>query len=291
MDITQKFASGDMSPVTPTHKYMDEFTHLAIALNNMMYEIEKRQHLLSESHKLRAIGNLTAGIAHELNNPLNNIILTAEMLKESRKELSEEEYEDMVNDLVTQGERAHKIVNNLLDFARESETKSEYLYIDKLINETIQLAKNQIKLSKIKIETNINENLDPIYGDKNLLLQVFLNLIINAIDAMIDGGTLSINVSKEKRTNFISIHIHDTGCGIPDHILSSIFNPFFTTKPTSKGTGLGLSVSKGIIEKHGGNIEVESKVDRGTTFTVRLPTVSIPANINKKTKEKNRLGL
>jgi len=287
MDVTQKFAGGDMSPVTPTHKYMDEFTHLAIALNNMMYEIEKRQHLLAESHKLRAIGNLTAGIAHELNNPLNNIILTAEMLKESRKELSQEEYEDMVNDLVTQGERAHKIVNNLLDFARESETKSEYLYIDNLINETIQLAKNQIKLSKIKIETNIGKNLDPIYGDKNLLIQVFLNLIINAIDAMIDGGTLSIKVSKEKRTNFISIHIHDTGCGIPDHILSSIFNPFFTTKPTSKGTGLGLSVSKGIIEKHGGNIEVESKINEGTTLIVHLPIVSIPADIESNHTKKD----
>ena len=286
MDVTQKFASGNMTPITPTHKYMDEFTHLAIALNNMMYEIEKRQHLLAESHKLRAIGNLTAGIAHELNNPINNLILTAEMLKESHGDLSKEEYEDMVNDLVVQGERAHKIVNNLLDFARESETKSEYLYIDKLINETIQLAKNQIKLSKIKIETSIDENLHPIYGDKNLLLQVFLNLFINAIDAMNDGGKLSITVSKEKRINFISIHISDTGCGIPEHILNSIFNPFFTTKPTSKGTGLGLSVSKGIIEKHGGYIEVESKVDIGTTFTVHLPIVSIPADIKKLIKEK-----
>lgn len=286
MEITQKFASGDMTPVTPAHKYMDEFTHLAIALNNMMYEIEKRQHLLSESHKLRAIGNLTAGIAHELNNPLNNIILTAEMLKESQNKLSKGEYEDMVDDLVIQGERAHKIVNNLLDFARESETKSEYLYIDKLINETIQLAKNQIKLSKIRIETTIGENLHPIYGDKNLLIQVFLNLLINAIDAMTDGGILSIIVSKEKRTDFISIQIRDTGCGIPNHILSSVFNPFFTTKPTSKGTGLGLSVSKGIIEKHGGSIEVESKVDVGTTFIVHLPIVSIPADMKGNLQRK-----
>ena len=277
MDVTQKFAGGDFTPITPTRKYKDEFTHLAIALNNMMYEIEKRQHLLVESHKLRAIGNLTAGVAHELNNPINNIILTAEMLKESYKELSKAECMDMVNDLVTQGERAHKIVNNLLDFARESETMTEYIYVDKLIDETIQLAKNQIKLSKIKIERILDENLHPIYGDKNLLIQVFLNIFINAIDAMTDGGILSIIVSKEKRTNFISIQIRDTGCGIPEHILGSIFNPFFTTKPTSKGTGLGLSVSKGIIENHGGYIDVESMVDKGTTFTVRLPIVSIPA--------------
>ena len=118
-----------------------------------------------------------------------------------------------------------------------------------------------------------------LHGDKNLLIQVFLNLFINAIDAMADGGILSVIVSKEKRTNFISIQISDTGCGIPEHILASIFNPFFTTKPTSKGTGLGLSVSKGIIETHGGSIEGESKLDVGTTFIVRLPIVSIPANM------------
>jgi two-component system, NtrC family, sensor kinase len=286
MDVTQKFASGDFTPITPTRKYMDEFTHLAIALNNMIYEIEKRQHLLVESHKLRAIGNLTAGVAHELNNPINNIILTAEMLKESYNELPEEECMDMVNDLVIQGERAHKIVNNLLDFARESETKSEYIYIDKLINETIQLAKNQIKLSNIQVETTIDENLQPLYCDRKLLIQVFLNLFINAIDAMPDGGNLSIKVTGKHRTGFISIQISDTGCGIPQHILNSIFNPFFTTKPTSKGTGLGLSVSKGIIEQHGGDIVVISKVNEGTTFTVHLPIVSIPADIKRNHSSK-----
>lgn len=282
MDVTQKFASGDFTPITPTRKYMDEFTHLAIALNNMMYEIEKRQQLLVESHKLRAIGNLTAGIAHELNNPLNNIILTAVMMQEDFNELSEEECMDMINDLVTQGGRAQQIVKNLLDFTRETETKSEYLYMDKLIDETIQLAKNQIRISKIDLQTEIDKNLPPLLGDRNLLIQVFLNLVINAIDAMVDGGELSIRVSKEKRTGFISIQIRDTGCGIPNHLLKSVFNPFFTTKPTSKGTGLGLSVSKGIIEKHGGDIEVESMVNEGTTFTVHLPIVSVPADIEGK---------
>jgi len=286
MDVTQKFAGGDFTPVTPTRKYMDEFTHLAIALNNMMYEIEKRQQLLVESHKLRAIGNLTAGIAHELNNPLNNIILTAEMMKEDLNELSEEECMDMVNDLVTQGGRAQQVVKNLLDFARETETKSEYLYIDKLIDETIQLAKNQIKISKIDLQAEMEENLPPLFGDRNLLIQVFLNLLINAIDAMADGGKLSISVSKEKRTGFISIQICDTGCGIPNHLIKSIFDPFFTTKPTSKGTGLGLSVSKGIIEEHGGDIEVESRVNEGTTLSVHLPIVSIPADIEGKHQRK-----
>jgi two-component system NtrC family sensor kinase len=277
MEATQRFASGDFLPITPRRKYKDEFSHLAIALNHMMFELDRRQNILVETHKLRAIGNLTAGIAHELNNPLNNIILTSEMMKEDYQEWSEEEIRDMINDLVTQGQRAQQVVKNLLDFARESETTMEYLYLDKLIDETIRLSRNQIKISKIDIREEIAANLPPIYGDRKLLIQVFLNLLLNAIDAMPKGGTVTARVEEEKKTGFLSIHITDTGVGIPSHILGSIFTPFFTTKPTGKGTGLGLAVSKGIIEKHGGSIEVESKVGEGTTFTVHLPIVPIPA--------------
>jgi len=234
---------------------------------------------LVESHKLRAIGNLTAGVAHELNNPLNNIILTSEVLKDSYHELSDEELDDIVNDLVTQSERAQRVVKNLLDYARESETKTEYFHIDKLLEDTLQLARNQIKLNKIKLAVNVAPNLDPLYGDQELLKQVFLNLVINAIDAMPDGGELRVDVSEETQTGFMAIQISDTGAGIPNHILGSIFNPFFTTKPTGKGTGLGLAVSKGIIEKHGGDIKAESKPGEGARFIVYLPIVPIPAEM------------
>jgi two-component system NtrC family sensor kinase len=282
MTATQRFASGDFLPITPRRKYTDEFSHLAIALNHMMYELNRRQNMLVESHKLRAIGNLTAGVAHELNNPLNNIILTSEMLKEGMKDLSDEEREDMINDLVIQGRRAQQVVKNLLDFARESETRSEHLNVDDLLNETVRLAKNQIRLSKIEFNTEIPENLPPIYGDRKLLIQVFLNLLLNAIDAMPGGGKLRVRVAQERKTGFVSIHVSDTGCGIPSHILGAIFTPFFTTKPTGQGTGLGLAVSAGIIEKHGGSIEVESTSSEGTTFTVHLPIVPIPANITDR---------
>lgn len=282
MEATQRFAAGDFTPIMPKRKYRDEFSHLAIAFNHMMYELERRQNILVESHKLRAIGNLTAGIAHELNNPLNNIILTSAMLKDDFKELSDEECEDMINDLVVQGERAQGVVKNLLDFARESETKTEYLRINRLIAETIQLVKNQTKLSKIKLVENIGPNLPPIYGDRQLLIQVFLNLFINAIDAMPNGGVLTVSIIEEKKTGFLAVQVSDSGVGIPEHVLKSIFNPFFTTKPVGSGTGLGLSVSRGIIEKHGGHIDVESKVGQGATFTVFLPIVPIPANIGEK---------
>ena len=282
LDATQRFASGDFLPITPKRKYKDEFSHLAIALNHMMYELNRRQDLLVESHKLRAIGNLTAGVAHELNNPLNNIIITSEMLKEGYHDLSDEEIADMINDLVVQGERAQQVVKNLLDFARESETSTEYLRIDELIEETVRLARNQIRLSKIQFKEEIPQNLPPIYGDRKLLVQVFLNLLLNAIDAMPKGGELSVRVAQESKIGFLSIKVADSGCGIPSHVLGSIFTPFFTTKPTGKGTGLGLAVSKGIIEKHGGSIEVESRVNEGTTFTVHLPIVPIPADIVDK---------
>jgi two-component system NtrC family sensor kinase len=277
LEATQRFASGDFLPITPRRKYRDEFSHLVIALNHMMYELDKRQKLLVESHKLRAIGNLTAGVAHELNNPLNNIILTSEILKDSYHELSNEEIDDMVNDLVTQGERAQRVVKNLLDFARESETRT--VHIDRLIDDTLQLAKNQIKISKIKLEVRLKPNLPPLYGDRELLKQVFLNLFINAIDAMPSGGVLTVEAEEEKKIGFMAIKVIDTGCGIPGHILNSIFNPFFTTKSTGQGTGLGLAVSRSIIEQHGGDIEVESKPNEGARFTVHLPIVPIPADI------------
>jgi len=282
MVATQQFASGDFLPITPKRKYRDEFSLLVIALNHMMYELDKRQQLLIESHRLRAIGNLTAGVAHELNNPINNIILTAEVLKDGFGELSKAEIKDAINDLVNQGERAQQIVKNLLDYARESETQSDYLYINEILEETVQLVKNQIKLSKISLEENYRKTLSPIYGDRKLLVQVFLNLILNAIDAMPKGGNIILDVTESKQTGFLSVTITDTGTGISDHILNSIFNPFFTTKPTGQGTGLGLAVSRGIIEKHGGSISVKSSQGVGTTFTVHLPTVPIPADIKDK---------
>ena len=132
------------------------------------------------------------------------------------------------------------------------------------------------------MEENYRKTLSPIYGDRKLLVQVFLNLILNAIDAMPKGGNIILDVTESKQTGFLSVTITDTGTGISDHILNSIFNPFFTTKPTGQGTGLGLAVSRGIIEKHGGSISVKSSQGVGTTFTVHLPTVPIPADIKDK---------
>lgn len=281
MKLTQRISVGDLTPIMPARKYRDEFTNVNLALNHMMHELNRRQEQMIESHKLRAIGTLTAGVAHELNNPLNNIMLTAFMLEEDYKNLDDEQRLEMVRDLIREAERSKNIVRNLLDFARESEIKTEHLSIKELISETLKLAQNKISLKGIKVKATFPDNLSFIHGDRQQLVQVFLNLILNAVDAMDKGGTLEITSHYSDLPDFIIVKFKDNGCGIPHHMLSSIFDPFFTTKSTGHGIGLGLSVSKGMIEKHGGDIKAESQEGVGTVFYVSLPVAKIPAALEK----------
>lgn len=279
MKAAERVASGDFTPITPVRKYHDEFSHLAVALNHMMIQLAQRQELLVRAHKLKAVGTLTAGVAHELNNPINNIMLTAASLQEDYTELDEAERMDMVNDLVGESERAQRIVRNLLDFARESNIETAAIQPRRLVEETLQLASNQIKLAKVKVKGEVDDNLPAIHGDAQQLTQVFLNLVLNALDAMAGGGELTISISSPRKGDFVSFQFADSGTGIPDHLLNSIFDPFFTTKPGAKGTGLGLSVSLGIVQQHGGDIRVQSQLGVGTVFTVLLPVAKVPAAI------------
>jgi signal transduction histidine kinase len=274
---TRRIADGDLTPITPRRKYHDEFSELASAINHMTHELVRRQRLLVQSHKLTAIGTLTAGVAHELNNPINNLMLTAAALEESYDELDDAEKLELVADLVSESERARDIVRNLLDFARESEVALTPLVVEDVIGDTLQLAANQVRLAKVKVRGEVEENVPAVYGDRHQLTQVFLNLVLNALDAMPEGGTLTISVEKSDDGNFVEIGFADTGVGIQEQHLHSIFDPFFSTKKHARGTGLGLSVSKGIVEQHGGDIRVETEVRRGTTFTVSLPVARVPA--------------
>lgn len=277
----QRIASGDFTPITPAKRYQDEFTDMAIAINQMILELENREAILVQSHKMRAVGTLTAGVAHELNNPLNNITITAHMLLEDYAALDDEERKDMIQDVISESGRSKKIISNLLDFARESSSQMESLDLTELLQETIALASNQIKLSRIKIEFQATDNLPRVHGDIQQLEQVFLNLILNAVDASSKGNRIQVIVLPGDDPNYVAVKIIDTGAGIPEHILPSIFDPFFTTKGKGKGTGLGLSVSQGIVAKHGGRISVSSKEGQGTTFTVALPITTIPAQMPK----------
>ncbi|MBU0993152.1 MAG: HAMP domain-containing histidine kinase [Proteobacteria bacterium] len=279
MDYTKRIGEGDFSPIVPVRKYRDEFTKLAEAFNRMTKELNHRHEILLESHKLRAIGTLVAGVAHELNNPLNNTLLTASMLKEDFKEISEDEKLEMIDDLINETERSQRIVKDLLDFARESETLIKPLNIDEIVNDSVRLVANQVRLAKIKLDVEFEENLPRIHGDEQMLKQVFVNLILNAVDALSPGGNVRISVQRDKLPGYLLVTVQDDGPGIPEHIQSRIFEPFFTTKGQGKGTGLGLSVCRGIIRKLGGYIHLKGSSAAGTTFTVSLPITDSPSEM------------
>ena len=275
IDCTQRIAKGDFTPVLPNSKYRDEFTNVNIAINQMLDELDTYCAAMMESHQLTAIGTLTAGVAHELNNPLNNIMLTAHTLMEEYKDLPETERIEMMDDLIQETERAQNIVRNLQDFARESESASEQLNVADLIQETEKLAVNQAKVSGVTLDVYVQPHLPVIHGDRQQWKQVFLSLILNALDAVEKDGKVSVRVEKAKTLGFLNVHVEDNGRGIPAHLLPYVFNPFYTTKSPGKGTGMGLSVSKGIVTRHGGRIDVKSQEGVYTCFTVTIPTTTI----------------
>jgi signal transduction histidine kinase len=266
-----RIAKGDFTPLQPARRYRDEFTGLALAMNHMMQELGHRQEVLAEAQKLRAIGTLTAGIAHELNNPINNISLTAEAMLEDYRTLDDEDRLDMCRDLLAQSERAQGIVGNLLDFSRQRAVHMEVIDLAALLQSTVRLAGNQIKLAGARLELEVPEDLPAIRGDRQQLSQVFVNLYLNALDAMASDGVIRVVLGvAPDRPGYVQVEVSDNGSGISADVLPFIFDPFFTTK-AAKGTGLGLSVSYGIVVKHGGDIQVDSTPGVGTTFTVLLP--------------------
>jgi len=267
----EQIAQGNFTPFPEPRTRAQEPISLFRAFNRMIHELERRQDELVQSRKMAAIGTLTSGIAHELNNPLNNIVLTAEAMKEELGKLNEAELAGMADDILSQSERASEIVRDLLDFARSERPSFEEIHVGELIRQSLKLVSNQAAVGGIEVEAGIAEDLPDIYGERRNLQQVFVNLFVNAIQAMPDGGTLTVRAYRVPGTQDVAVMVADTGVGIPAEYLSRIFDPFFTTKGVGRGTGLGLTVAYGIVEKHGGKIEVESQVGRGTTFTVVLP--------------------
>jgi signal transduction histidine kinase len=280
VNVARRVAEGDLTMVKGMRRYRDEFSELAMAMNHMMYQLHVRQDMLVNAHKLKAVGTLTAGVAHELNNPINNIMLTAELLREDYADYSDADRLDMVQDLVGESERAQRIVRNLLDFARESGSEAEALDVAEIVDDTLQLATNQFKLANVKVNVDGRPDLPSVYGDAQQLEQVFLNIVLNAIDAMPDGGRLDISIGLTGDREYLEVDFEDTGTGIPPHKMNDIFDPFFTSKKRGKGTGLGLALSLDILKRHGGDIQVRSEVGRGTTFTVVLPVAKVPADLS-----------
>jgi two-component system NtrC family sensor kinase len=268
---TERVAQGDFTPLRPARRYRDEFTGLALAMNQMMQELNRRQEALAEAQKLRAVGTLTAGIAHELNNPINNISLTAEAMLEDAETLTTAQRLDLCRDLLSQTERAQGIVRNLLDFSRQREVHVECLDLGALLRSTIKLVGNQVMLAGARLDLDVPDDFPPISGDGQQLAQVFVNLFLNALDAVAQGGVIRVAARQAPGdSRYVQVEVSDNGKGIPPEVLPFVFDPFFTSGK-AKGTGLGLSVSHGIVAKHGGTIRVDSSPERGATFTVSLP--------------------
>jgi signal transduction histidine kinase len=265
----QKVAHGDFSPIPYGNKNERRAGHMVAAFNRMVQELESREEQVIHSRKIASLGTLVSGCAHELNNPINNIVLTADVLN-SKREMTTERQEQLMGDILNQALRASEIVKNLLEFSRAETSVHKEFDLAALLRETMRIAENHIKLSHVTVHDKIDDNLPRISGNHQGLQQVFLNLITNAVHAMEGGGDLTIRAQRENG-NKVKVQVEDTGTGIDESILPHIFDPFFTTKDVGKGTGLGLSVSYGIIKKHGGQIQVQSKPGRGTIFTVTLP--------------------
>ncbi len=273
-ETTEKIAKGDFSYIPEDNKIFSTFSIIIKAFNTMIKELEEREEALIQSKKLAAIGTLVSGIAHELNNPLNNIYLTADSLLEDFQHIDPKEVKDMLRDIINEARRASYVVKDLLDFSKRKKIGlKEVIDIKDLVDSSLKLVKNQMMISGIQVKNEIPKGLPKISGKSDELKQVFVNLFLNAIDAMPDGGLLKLSVDENKQ-GFIGVKVEDTGIGMAPEIMERIFDPFFSTKPVGKGTGLGLSIVYGIIKKHGGHIEVKSKVNEGTTFVVYLPVVS-----------------
>ncbi len=328
VQATDQVSRGDLSRRVEVIR-SDELGHLAETFNRMIEslkqsrdeieaynrnleqkivertrQLEETQAQLLQSEKMSAIGQLAAGVAHELNNPLGGILgyaqFTLEKLqknvpeKTSAKEI--QSYTRYLTDIEIQARRCKTIVQNLLRFSRSSRTVDfEDVDVNKAIEETVTFVEHQLHLNQIELEIALAPDLPHIQGNTGHLQQVFTNLIINAMHASAQNSSIRISTRFSPALGefggAVEIMVIDHGCGIEEENLKKIFEPFFTTKEVGKGTGLGLSVSYGIVKEHGGEITVNSTPGKGTTFTVILPVQKPETEADNVSKKPLNCGI
>ncbi|WP_027185497.1 sensor histidine kinase [Desulfovibrio inopinatus] len=274
---TVRIAEGDFEPV-PMGRADNEILRIMKAINRMVMELERRQEQLVQNKKLSSIGQLASGIAHQLNNPLNNISTSCQLLME--EETPDPEFSSkMLNNIERETLRARDIVRGLLEFSRKREFTKRTEYLHSMVNNALALISSQVP-SGVTIETWIPEAIT-VEMDRQQMQEVLLNLLMNGIQALGDNGTgLSVTAESDMARNRVSLVIEDDGCGLSDEVRGQIFDPFFTTKDVGTGTGLGLYIVYGIVRKHDGEICVEGKEGIGTRFVITLP-------IHAETKERS----
>ena len=248
----------------------DELGSVMAAINSMSKELDSRYEQIVQSRKLASLGILTAGVAHELGNPLNNIALVAQGYIELADHLSKEETIEYMRTIEEETDRIEKIVRDLLHFSKPKKANFKETEINRVVEKSLKLVRNMLHVSGIEASLDLQEGLPQIYIDEDRIQEVLINLIINAIQVLSPGGLVSLRTHLEEKGDYVVIEVEDNGKGILPENLPHIFVPFFSTKGV-EGTGLGLSVSYGIIKNHNGNMRVKSKVDVGTTFLIELP--------------------
>lgn len=259
--------------VTPIRK--DEGIVGVLGIARDITERKRMEAQLLQASKMAAIGELAAGVAHEINNPVGIISGTAEQLQflidhyRERPEEMAERFLKYVGTIREQAARCKRITQGLLNFARRTEVRATEVNVPKVLEETVALLQNRALAEGKKIEVHLIPDLPPLNADPHQLEQVLLNLVNNALDAVDKDGVVTIKVRTEN--NSIMIDVKDDGVGIAEEHLKKVFDPFFTTKPIGRGTGLGLSICFGIVQRMDGVISVDSKPGTGTIFTVCFP--------------------
>ena len=268
-EVADSISQGNFGGVKTSHN-SDELGSVMRALSSMSQELEKREEIIVQSKKLESLGILTAGVAHELGNPLNNIAMIAQGYMEIAHVLTKEDCFDYMKRVHEETERIEHIVQDLLSFSRTKKTDFKPADINAVITKSLRLVRNMLRVSNIETRVDLEPDLPRVVMDENKILEVLINLMTNGIQAMSPGGMLSISTRISDARDAVVIVVKDTGKGISSEFLPHIFDPFFSTKGMD-GTGLGLSVSYGIIKNHKGTMTVDSTVNVGTSITVRLP--------------------
>ncbi|MBM4271681.1 MAG: GHKL domain-containing protein [Deltaproteobacteria bacterium] len=239
-------------------------------------EKERTQKQLIQTEKLAALGIVAAGIAHEVKNPLAIIIQGVEFLK--TRTGSDTLLTEVVTRVTKSALRADSIIKGLLSFTRQVPIRTEDTEITPIIEETLSFVEFQFKSRHIKVVKQFSPDIPMVNVDRNQMKQVFINILLNAIEATQDNGTITVStgsVTSESGQRSLQIIFADTGCGIPADKIEKVFDPFYSTKDDSKNTGLGLSITKGIIDKHHGSIHIESEIEKGTRVMIGLPASNI----------------
>ena len=270
-------AAGEIIPVEMTANVIYEGDK-EVATTGIFYDLREKMAAekkleeavihMARSEKMASLGQLAAGVAHEINNPLTGIFLYANLVLErlDKADPLRKYLETMLDD----AERCKDIVKHLLAYSRQQNPVKEIFQVNSLIEESLNLIRDQKRFLNIKIVREMSDDMLLIRADKNQLSQVIINLVMNAIDAMERKGTLTFRTFFSKSNEKVYIEISDTGCGIPEENLSKVFDPFFTTKGIERGTGLGLSTSYGIVQENGGYISIKETSPMGTTFLIEL---------------------